>query len=155
MPEQDHLPACEVIILTALRVERQAVLTHLEEVQEIVHPQGTIYDQGIFRSEKRIWHVAVAEIGMGRSGAAAETERAIGFFHPKITLFVGIADGLKDVQIGDVVAATKVYAYESGKAAQHFEPRPEFWRSSYALEQRARAEAHKEGWLARLGEHCP
>ena len=54
-----------------------------------------------------------------------------------------------------MIAATKVYAYEVGKAAPDFEPRPEVWRASYALEQRARAEIQNSNWLARLAEPYP
>jgi tetratricopeptide (TPR) repeat protein/nucleoside phosphorylase len=141
---------CEVIILTALPLEFQAVVAHLQGTQEITHPQGTIYRVGSFLGERGQLHIAVAQIGMGGRSAAVETERAIHFFHPHLLLFVGIAGGLKDVQIGDVVAATKVYAYESGKAEQTFKPRPEVWRASYHLEQRARHEVSEEAWLARL-----
>lgn len=144
------LPTCEVIILTALPVEFQAVVEHLWDTQEIVHPQGTIYRVGNFTGKKRLLHVAVAQIGMGGGSAALETERAIHFFRPHLLLFVGIAGGLKDVRLGDVVVATKVYAYEVGKAGQTFEPRPELWRPSYSLWQRALHEASGEAWLARL-----
>jgi nucleoside phosphorylase len=155
MLEQDGSSTCEVVILTALGLERQAVLAHLQNVQKIVHPGGTIYHWGSFSGKHRLWRVAVAEIGIGGPPAAVETERAISYFHPEITFFVGIAGGLKDVQIGDVVAAIKVYSYESGKVAQRFEPRPEVWRASYALEQCARAEVHQDDWLLRLGDLSP
>jgi nucleoside phosphorylase len=91
MSQQNKLPSCEVVILTALGLECQAVRAHLQDVQKILHPQGTIYYCGHFLGEKRNWSVAVAEIGMGGSGAATETERAISFFSPVISLFVGIA----------------------------------------------------------------
>jgi len=148
-------PTCQVIILTALPIEFRAVVAYLQETQEIVHPQGTIYRVGSFVSNSGPLRVAVAQIGMGGGSAAVETERAIQFFHPHLSLFVGIAGGLKDVQLGDVVAATKVYAYESGRAGHTFEPRPEVWRASYPLEQRARHEASAEAWQARLGSPLP
>lgn len=143
-------PPCEVIILTALSVEYQAVAMHLREVREIVHKQGTIYHQGNFVSGHATWQIAVAEIGMHGSAAAVETERAIAFFHPDIAFFIGVAGGLKDVQMGDVVVATKVYGYEAGKSGELFEPRPELWRADHMLEQRARTEANEGNWLNRL-----
>jgi nucleoside phosphorylase len=149
MQEAPPPPRCEVVILTALGLEYKAVSEHLRDMQEITH-QGTVYGHGTFTGQHCTWHVAVAEIGLGGPAAATETERAIGYFRPQITLFVGVGGGLKDVQPGHVVAASKVYAYESGKAGQQFRPYPEAWRGSYALEQRARAEARSNEWLTRL-----
>jgi len=136
-------------------VEYQAVLAHLQDVQEITHPEGTVYEWGIFTGQDRTWRIVVAEIGMGGPTAASETERAISFFHAQIALFVGVAGGLKNVKLGDVVASTKVYTYEAGKAAKKFEVRPVVWPSSYALEQRARSVARKDEWLARLDNASP
>jgi tetratricopeptide (TPR) repeat protein/nucleoside phosphorylase len=156
MPDSSPTPlSCEVIILTALPIERQAVLRYLQEPQEVIHPSGTIYHQGCFAGTHRSWNVAVAEIGMGGVAAALEAEKAISFFQARIAFFVGIAGGLKDVRRGDVVVATKVYAYESGKATQRFEPRPELEYSSHALQQRARDEARQDRWLARLDSSHP
>jgi nucleoside phosphorylase/DNA polymerase III delta prime subunit len=113
---QSPIP-CHVIILTALPVEFRAVAAHLERMQEIVHPEtGTTYQIGSFSGHRGLLRVAVAQIGMGGVCTAAETERAISFWRPQLALFVGIAGGLKDVRLGDVVASSKIYAYESGKA---------------------------------------
>lgn len=155
MFDHDQSRSCDVLILTALRVECEAVLTYLSACREILHPQGTVYQRGEFAGPNRIWRIAVAEIGLGGSSAAVETERALHFFRPRITFFVGIADGLQEVQPGDVVAATKIYNYETGNAGARFAARPEVWRSSYALEQRARAEARGTAWFARLNADTP
>lgn len=138
------------VILTALPVEYKAVRFHLSDIHEEIHPKGTIYEKGKFYSPNIIWDVGVVEIGKGNSSAAVETERAIQYFKPNIILFVGVAGGIKDVDLGDVVAGDKVYGYESGKDGYRFKPRPEIGLSSYSLVQRARAESKKEGWLSRI-----
>jgi len=139
------------VILTALPCEYRAVRAHLEDLKEVTHDQGTIYEQGVFKTgEGGYWTIALAEIGAGNNGASMEAERAASFFSPKVMLFVGIAGGIKDVKFFDVVTATKVYGYESGKAKKGFEPRPDVGQSSYSLIQRSRAEARKNGWVQRL-----
>ena len=138
------------VILTALSIEYLAVRAHLTELHEEMHPQGTIYERGRFSTDNQVWEVGIAEVGAGNAGAAVEAERAISYFKPDVLLFVGIAGGIKDVSIGDVVAATKVYGYESGKVESQFFTRPKLGQSAYALVQRARSEARKGEWLWRL-----
>lgn len=141
----------KAVIITAIPIEYCAVREHLTDIVEVKHPKGTIYELGNFVcSDSTSWAVAIVEIGPGNSGTAMETERAIDFFHPSVAIFVGVAGGIKDVNLGDVVVATKVYGYESGKVKGRFLQRPDVGESSYSLIQRARAEAKKEEWLNRI-----
>lgn len=136
-----------VVILTALRSEFAAVRSHLREIRETTHTQGTVYEVGLFqRDNGQSWEVWLTETGPGNAGAARETERALGHIKPQVAMFVGVAGGIKDVSIGDVVVATKIYAYESGKAEGEFRARPEVRESSYELQQRSRAEARSQEW---------
>jgi len=134
------------VILTALEVETRAVLRHLGKYDEDV-VSGTVFR----KARLGTWMIAVAEVGAGNSGAAAIAERAFQRFKPSVALFVGVAGGIKDVGIGDVVVATKVYGYESGKETDDgFLTRPEVFVSAHALEQRARALRLKDDWRKRL-----
>ncbi len=143
------------VILTALPVEYLAVRAHLTHLQEEIHANGTIYERGQFAVASHTWDIGIVEIGAGNSGAALEAERAIAHFSPSVILFVGVAGGIKDVILGDVVASTKVYGYESGKAEIAFKPRPEIGLAAYGLEQRAKAEARKGDWLHRISATEP
>jgi nucleoside phosphorylase len=148
----------KVVILTALGPEHQAIEAHLEpfgnatRLHEEVHPTSrTIYTQGQFKSANCIWHVSIAQIDMGNASAAAEATRAIEHFNPRVILFVGVAGGIKDVRIGDVVAAPIVYSYECGKVLDDRTlPRPKLGEADYDLKQRAQAEARKDDWRSRI-----
>ena len=147
---QPATTSARAVIITALRAEYAAVRAHLTDITEETHDQGTIYETGTFQSGDTSWQVTILEAGMGNSAAARETERAINHTKPTHALFVGIAGGLKDAQIGDVIAATDVYAYEAGKQGDTFKTRPNVGKSSYALVQRALAEARKNDWQRRI-----
>jgi nucleoside phosphorylase len=156
--EREHLAMQErqdqrAIILTALPVEYLAVRAYLKNIREEVHPQGTVYERGTFAGKDGEWDVVIGEIGMGGLNAALEAERILQAYTPDVALFVGVAGGLKDVERGDVVVATKVYGYEAGKEGPGgFESRPSIGSSTYRMEQRARAEARKSDWLERLAD---
>ena len=138
------------VILTAIRTEYDAVKRHLRDLDEQTH-RGSVYDWGYFDAYRDVtWHVHLVEIGQGNDAAAMEAERVIGYVNPSIALFVGVAGGLKDVVLGDVIAATDVFNYESGKdTGTGFLPRPNAGASTYDMIQRARAVRRHETWKAR------
>jgi 5'-methylthioadenosine/S-adenosylhomocysteine nucleosidase len=137
----------KVVIITALPLEFQAVKGFLKNCQEIEHPHGNVYETGKYQN----WEVELVEIGQGNAKAAAETERAIEFFKPEYVFFVGVAGGIKDVNLGDVVIAEVVKGYEKGKETDTgFLPRGEIGQSSYQLIQRAKANAKNADWFEKL-----
>ncbi len=145
------------VILTALGVEHKAVEAHLKPIgqsirlSEEIHPNGTIYTQGQFKAHTCTWNVAIAQIDMGNASAAMEAVRAIERFQPRVILFVGVAGGIKDVKVGDVVAASVVYSYECGKLIDDRTlPRPRLGEADYDLKQRAQTEARKEDWREQI-----
>ena len=95
--------------------------------------------------------MAVAEVGPGNVSASAIAARALGHYEPDVAMFVGVAGGVKDVAIGDVVVGTKVYGYEFGKeAAGGFKTRPDVMNTAHDLEQRARSLRQRQDWKNRL-----
>jgi len=137
-------PNCAVVF-TALPVEYRSVAEHLSSLKEQTHRKGTVYERGQFSGASGLWDVAIVEIGMGNAGAALEVERAISYFNPGVALFVGIAGGLKDVALGDVVAATKVYGYEVARRLRRSARAPTSpdqatrWSNEPELKQSAKA----------------
>jgi nucleoside phosphorylase len=85
--------------------------------------RGTVFYEGRFQGVSGVWLIKVAEVGAGNAPSAVTAERAITDFNPAVAIFVGIAGGVKDVELGDVVAATEVYGYERGKVGiESFKP---------------------------------
>jgi len=143
------------VILTSHPDDYQAIRAHLADLEEETHPQGTVYELGQFSSNGQTWEVAIAEIDNSNASAASETERAINHFKPDVILLVSAAVGIKDVSLGDIVVANKVYGYESGRAGNEFRPRTETQKPSYQLQARAKAERKKLDWLNRSLHRTP
>src|SRR4051812_29281758 len=142
-------PLPKALVFTALRVEYLAVQKWLVGLEEVSH-KSSIYERGTYNGENQDWEVWIAETGKGNTRASSEVERGLHFVEPALTFFVGVAGGVKDVGLGDVVVATKVYGYQYGKIAEGFEPRPEMFQANDLLLNRARAEARKGEWLSTL-----
>jgi hypothetical protein len=102
------------VMLTAIEAEYLAVRAHLAGVRR-VGVKGTLFDVGTFPGEAGTWMVAVAQTGPSGEAAGAHVERAISRFNPSVAMFIGTAGGLRDVELADVVVATDVYDYDSGK----------------------------------------
>ena len=137
----------KVAIITALPLEYKAVRYFLKNCKETENEQGNVYETANYQN----WEVGLAEIGQGNPNAAMETERAIQFFKPNYVFFVGIAGGIKDVALGDVVIAKVLKGYVKGKETDlGFLPRGDIGQSDYALIQRAKANAKNEQWFEKL-----
>lgn len=134
------------VVLSAIAPEQEAMLRLLDGAEEEVH-RGTVYTSGQYESPTSDWTVHTVLIGAGGDSAALEAERAISHFGPEVALFVGVAGGIKDVSLGDVVVATDIYGYEAGKAGDSFIARPRVGRSNYSLEQRAERERQSGAWF--------
>lgn len=134
------------VIVTALPVEFDAVKHLLGNGTTEVGDQGMRY---LVAARARA-NVVLFATGPGNVNAAIEVERAISRYNPRYLFFVGVAGGLKDVGLGDVVVATKIYNYESGKSAEAFQARPQMGESNYYLVQLAKDIARSDDWKGGL-----
>jgi nucleoside phosphorylase len=141
-----------VVVLTALEIEHEAVRKHLVDLRLAVHPAGTLFEVGRISGSSR-W-IALAVLGEGNQTAAVITDRSAGLFHPEFILFVGVAGALSDdICLGDVVVATRIYSYQSGRETDDgFLARPRAWEAPHHLEQRARYLSRTGSWTALLPE---
>jgi nucleoside phosphorylase len=137
----------DVLVVTALKLERLAVREHLTDV-ETETATGLAADIGTSVSSPG-QRIAIIETGPGNVSAAILTAQAEETLRPEYIVMFGIAGGVKDVAIGDVVASSKVYWVEGGKAADRFKPRPEFAAVSPSVLQLARAVSADNGWMGR------
>lgn len=140
-----------VVILSALSVELRAVRPHLTSTRTVRHRSGTHFVVGTVGDGRR--RVAATVTGEGNHSAAVIAERAFTLFRPKALVLVGIAGSLRpDVRLGDVVVATRVYAYHGGRE----EPgglmcSPRCWEAPHELCQLARFVDLAANWHSGLG----
>lgn len=135
-----------VLVVTALPLEFKAVRAHLVEAREERHRAGTVFEVGRIKNSKAGWEVWICQAGTGNERAAMEVERGIEFISPDLTILCGVAGGIKDVKLGDVVFATKVYAYESGKITKTENPRPQSFPVTDALLHECRVVERSKAW---------
>jgi len=139
-----------VLILTPLPVEFDAVIRFLDNREEPAVIDTAAYESGKFTGKHHEYRVVVCEPGMKNVDMALATERAIRHCNPQIVLLSGIAGGVKDVAIGDVVVAKKVYSYEGGKEdADGFKARPAAESFSAQLLAYAQLRSRRDDWKKR------
>lgn len=109
-----QLEGVDILLLCAVQVEWECLRGLITDpVEDSLLGDPAI--RGRFEFDGRSLSVALVEVGMGLASSAMATLGAVGEYRPSLVLFVGIAGGIKDVEIGDVVIADKVYPYEVGK----------------------------------------
>lgn len=143
-----------ILILTALNKEYKVVRNFLNNLEEEELDDGTIVEKGNpIDSNNSV--VYIRECGKGNTKAALSTDKLIKHVKPELTMFIGIAGGIKDLNIGDVLVGEKVYGYEGGKDGKEFKARPELGKSSYRILERAKMESNKDDWKVILNGSNP
>jgi nucleoside phosphorylase len=135
-------PPVDFAIITALPIEREAVVRRLEGVQKL-QPEGeplTFYAGTMsVPGEARPFTVVVTQLlEMGNSDAAITTTRVLQRWRPRNVLMVGIAGGVRGkAALGDVVVSQYAYYYEPAKLAEGIERRSRQFNSDLLLYGRA------------------
>lgn len=142
-----------VVLITGVPAYR-IMRRFFDDVQEDLHTTGTLYERGSFLSASGRATAALLMESGDNVRTASETERALNYYTPEVILSVGLADGIADVGIGDVVVASKVYYYEPTKEGLKPLTMPEIGNPGYRARQRATFEAGKFDWLRHLPGEC-
>jgi nucleoside phosphorylase len=127
----------DFVIITALDLERNAVLSYIPNLERIV-TKGRIYYKGkIYNSSDNYITVVVLSLPyMGNVNASIATSQAIGVWNPRYIILTGIAGGFKKdgLHLGDLIVGEQVVYYESGKKYESFDsPRYQVQPSSMDL----------------------
>lgn len=140
-----------VLILTPVAVEYEAVSSFISGSRTNKFEGWANYEHFDFVGKNHRFSMVVREPGMKNIDMALATEKAIQYFNPHIAILLGIAGGVKDVKIGDLLIPNKVYGYESGKEdADGFKARPVVESLSGQLLARAQALSRRPDWKKRL-----
>ncbi|GAQ52353.1 5'-methylthioadenosine/S-adenosylhomocysteine nucleosidase [Streptomyces acidiscabies] len=128
-----------VAIITGLPLEYEAVRSLLTGLGERM--VGIALSVEVGELPDSAWQVALADVSSTHTPAAILIEDVVRQLRPDALLFIGIAGGLKDtLEVGDLVVATKIYAFQGGKQTpEGFYARPQSWHSSYRMTQTARS----------------
>jgi nucleoside phosphorylase len=120
----------DVAIITILEQEYEAVLRLLKRKRRVTGSaemgnQHAWVIGEIDAPDFDVPYTAVLAMSprSGTNAAVIVTKNTLQAFDPRCVLVVGIAGGLGDLQLGDVVVADRICAYEYGKVGSEFHPR--------------------------------
>lgn len=121
----------DLAIITVLKEEYEAVLRLLRRVRPVIgsatldNQHAWVIGQVDSLQSQVPYTVALAMSPRpGTNGAVIATKNTLQAFDPYCILVVGIAGGLGDLELGDVVVADRICAYEYGKVDDGgFQPR--------------------------------
>lgn len=142
--------ALRVTAFTAIPVETEAMLAQLESFSAQLIGDSVAHI-GALKETSAPCLVTVIELGPGNIETAMEAGRVRGDGSADILLFVGIAGALKDLALGDVVAAHEVVWLHRAKLVNdELQYRPQVNPCTRELVQIARFTANQNVWQQRL-----
>lgn len=144
-----------IAILTPIPIEYRAVRAFLDDVRE-EQKDGSYYAVGKFRGRHHMFRIVLRETGSRNNEVALAAERITRNYQPAVVFLTGIAGGVKDAGIGDVVGGTQAYGYEAGKSTNEgFSSRPNVLPYSRKLVELAKSVERAGAWRRRLPAGAP
>jgi len=138
----ENQQSVDVVIITALEKERDAVLRYLNVYETVQIKNHTVYHLPHHHTESA-YHVVVSCIGkMGNVEAGIATTLAILNLNPSIIILTGIMGGVEkrnERYLGDLIIPDQIVGYEQGKITdQGTERRDDPLRPDYTLLTKAK-----------------
>ena len=136
--------SADVVIITALEKERDAVLRYLDAPKKVQTKNRIVYKSNLRHdnAESAYQVVLLCQNKMGNVAASIATTQAIDVWNPSLIILVGITAGVKNKNeryLGDLVAAEQIVGYESGKLTDAgAERRYDVLRSTHTIVEAAR-----------------
>ena len=117
----------DIVILCPIEVEFKFIRKILKNSNShFIRQDKLAFDLGQMDGLDFIWNVAVIGPNGDAKSFEIKTHEALRVLKPKYILLAGVAGGIKDVKIGDILIGTKAYGYESGKETNEgFVARPD------------------------------
>lgn len=141
------MASTDIVILTPIELEYTILRSLISDAQPVKGPSGRYHEQGSLSNRLAPLSAAIVLGSSKTTDIALVTKRIIDDLNPKVLILAGIAGGVKDVSIGDVVIASKAYGYESGKESERgFLSRPEVLPFDDELTDYARLIARRTPW---------
>lgn len=133
----------DVVVVTALEKERDAVLRYLDSPQRIESKNRVVYKSYLqHENSKSGYQVLLFCLGgMGNVQASTAVTQAIDVWNPAAIILTGIMGGVEasDRLLGDLIVAEQIVGYELGKVKDAgTERRFEVLRSTHLLIEKAR-----------------
>jgi nucleoside phosphorylase len=143
----------DILICTPLALEYDAVLRHLSNIEEDHSFANLRCKRGTFENKDRQQiQIAVVETEPSIAKVSTATSKALAKFSPSVAILTGIAGGVKDCRINDIVVATEAFGYEHGKETDAgFAGRPNVLPYDPSLIKLARNIAEEGTWKKRAG----
>lgn len=119
----------DLLIITALPEEQKALQTVFGGKWTKTILDGIVFENSSLQTANRTLSIVIAtQLDMGMPHAAITTTKAIKAYNPRLIVMTGICAGVEGkVELGDLVIASQIYDYGSGKLMEgkfcpHFTP---------------------------------